>query len=40
MGRALETQRQLQEELLEDLGQLVAELKDKSMQARDRVTKP
>ena len=26
--------RQLQEELLEDLGQLVSELKDKSMQAR------
>ena len=34
MGQTLETQRQLQEELLEDLGQLVSELKDKSMQAR------
>lgn len=37
VGQTLETQRQLQEELLEDLGQLVSELKDKSMQARDAV---
>ena len=36
-AQTIEAQRQLQEEILEDLGQLVSELKDKSLQAREAV---
>ena len=37
IGRALENQRELQDDLLEDLGGLVAQMKDKSLQAREAV---
>lgn len=37
LGRALENQRELQDDLIEDLGELVAQMKDKSMAAREAV---